>query len=72
MSDVDKPTRAELLKQAGIKRFGSEEAWRHHLSESAKLADKTKNPRGFSVIAAKNPELHKELSSRGGKRSKRT
>jgi hypothetical protein len=59
----EKLTRADKLRLTGIKRFGSEAAWRKHLSESANKADRT-TPRGFAVI---DPELHREISSKGGK-----
>lgn len=61
-------TRAEKLRLSGIKKYGSEAAWRKALSDGAKKADRT-TPRGFAVI---DPELHKEFSSRGGRKSKRT
>jgi hypothetical protein len=57
-----KLTRAEKLRLAGIKRFGSEAAWRKHLSESSNKADRT-TPRGFAKI---DPELHREISRKGG------
>ena len=66
MSKV-KLTRAEMLKKAGIERYGSEELWRKALSDGAKKADYT-TPRGFAVMS---PELRRELASRGGKKSKR-
>lgn len=59
--------RGEKLKATGIRKYGSEELWRKALSDGAKKADRT-TPRGFAVI---DPELHKEFSSRGGKKSKR-
>lgn len=59
-------TRAEKLRLAGIKRFGSEGAWRAHLRESAKKASHTK-PQGFAVLSQRDPELHKQISSKGGK-----
>lgn len=64
--------RAEKLKQAGIKRFGSEAAWRANLAAGGKKgANSRTKPGGFYTIAKTNPELHKELSSRGGTKSKR-
>lgn len=60
--------RGDKLKATGIRKYGSEELWRKALSDGAKKADRT-TPRGFAVI---DPELHKEFSSRGGKKSRRT
>lgn len=63
---MDEMTRAEKLRLAGIKRFGSEDAWREHLRVSARKAGHTK-PQGFAVIAQRDPALHKQISSKGGK-----
>lgn len=65
-------TRADKLKETGIKNFGSEEAWRaSRAAAGRKGAANRKKPGGFFKTAKENPELHRELSSRAGKTSKR-
>lgn len=64
--------RGEQLKEAGIRRFGSEEAWRASRAAAGKKgAANRKKPGGFFKTAKENPELHRELSIKGGKTSKR-
>ena len=60
-------THAEKLRRAGIAKYGSEEAWRAAKRKHGMKARRD-TPRGFAVLKTKNPELFKELSSRGGRK----
>lgn len=60
----------EKLRLAGIKRHGSEEAWRQHLAVSARKAVHTK-PQGFAVMKQTDPDRLREITSMGGRASKR-
>jgi len=55
-------THAEKIKEAGIRKFGSEEAWREAMRTYGAKADRT-TPRGFQVM--KDREKHSEISKRG-------
>lgn len=66
----EKKTRSEMLREAGIARFGSEEAWRAKLKEWSNRADRS-TPRGFEVLKYKDPEGHRKISSKGGKTPRR-
>lgn len=51
----------EKLRLAGVKRHGSENAWREFQKNSGAKADRS-TPRGFAVLKNTNPELQKEIS----------
>lgn len=55
--------RKEQIKQAGIRRHGSEEAWRKFLSDSAKLS----KGGGLAYLKIHDPEKLREIASKGGK-----
>jgi hypothetical protein len=54
----------EKLRLAGIKRHGSEEAWREFQRASSMKADRT-TPRGFAVM---DKEKVKEISRRAAQK----
>lgn len=58
-------TRAEKLKQAGIRKYGSEQAYKEALAERGSRGGKVprSTPTGF---AAMSPDKLKEASRRGG------
>lgn len=56
--------RKEKLRQAGIAKHGSEEAWREAMREYGARADRT-TPRGFAILKDKDRKLHSEISKRG-------
>lgn len=60
---MKKLSRAEKLRETGIKKFGSEEKWREWLRESGRKASR-ETPRGFATM--KDKQRHLELSSKGG------
>lgn len=53
-------THAEKLKEAGIKRYGSEEAWREEFRKFGAKADRT-TPRGFATM---DEQKRSEISRR--------
>lgn len=57
---------SEKLRLAGIKRHGSEQAWREFLRQSGNKARRD-TPRGFTVLKEKNPKLLSKISKKGGK-----
>lgn len=60
-------SRKEKLKQAGIRRFGSEIAWRTFLRESsAKSRRNSVGTGGFAKMRLEDPERLKEISRKGG------
>jgi len=58
------------LRQSMIKRYGSLEAWQAHAKEIAAKGGKNGKGGGFAKMKLKDPELHKELSSKGGKKKR--
>lgn len=59
--------RKELIRQAGIKRFGTEEKWREHLRQSsAKSKRNSKGTGGFNHMKRTDPERLREVSKKGG------
>lgn len=64
--------RKEQLKQAGIKKFGSEEKWRAFLRESsAKSKRNSVGTGGFAKMKLEDPERLKEISKKGGHNGRR-
>ena len=63
-------THGEKLRLAGIKRYGSEEAWKQAQRESGALARRD-TPRGFKVLKEKDPERMREIAVLGGKSGRR-
>ncbi len=64
----EEESRAEKIKKAGVKRFGSEAAWREFLRQSsAKSARNTVGTGGFNYLKRTDPERLKEISKRGGR-----
>lgn len=55
-------TRKEKLRDAGIKRYGSEKAWREAMREFGLKANRH-TPRGFGTM---DKELAREISRKGG------
>lgn len=55
-------SRAEKLRLAGIKKYGSETAWRRALSDGAKKAERHGRG-GFHHLKRTDPERLKELST---------
>lgn len=54
-------THKEKLREAGIARYGSEEAWRQAMREFGAKSDRS-TPRGFQKI---DKETHSEISKKG-------
>lgn len=50
--ETKEKTRAEKLRETGIKKYGSEEKWREAFRQFGAKADRT-TPRGFAKIDAK-------------------
>ena len=64
---TDGTSRAEKLKIAGIKRFGSEEKWREFLRESASKSRRNHKGNGyFAYLKQNDPEMLRELAKKGG------
>lgn len=60
-------TRSEKIRLAGIKKHGSEEAWREFLRQcSAKSERNTKGTGYFAVLKKTDPAKLKKISSIGG------
>ena len=54
-------TRKEKIRDAGIRKYGSEQAWREAMREFGAKADRT-TPRGFTKMSK---EKRSEISRRG-------
>lgn len=64
-------THADKLKAAGIKRFGSEEAWRAFQSASSNKARRT-GKGGFAWLKENDPEKLKEISKNAAQKRHET
>lgn len=63
----------EKLRLAGIKRHGSEEAWREFLRQAAAKSSRNKGGTGgFAYMKLHDPEKLSEISRRAGKHGKPT
>ena len=63
-------THGEKLRQAAIKRYGSEDAWREaQRAHGAKARRDT--PRGFKVLKEKDPSRMHDIAVLGGKSGRR-
>lgn len=61
--------RKEQLRLAGIKRYGSEQAWRQMLSDSSNKARRD-TPRGLTIVQQRDPQKFLEISAKGGRGGK--
>ena len=69
MTEMEKQvkTHAEKLREAGIKRYGSEEAWRKVLSEGAKKAERHGRG-GFHHMKENDPDRLSRLAKEAAKK----
>lgn len=58
---MDDVTHAEKLRIAGVRKYGSEEAWRKSLSNAGKKASRP-GTGGFKHLKGKDPERLREIS----------
>jgi len=66
--DMKDETRAQMIKQAGIARHGSEKKWRAYQSNAARKATYNRNkPQGFAHMKIHAPDRLKDISIKGGK-----
>lgn len=64
--------RKEKIRLAGIKKHGSEEAWREFLRQSsAKSKRNSAGTGGFAYLKAHDPNKLREVSKKGGQHGKR-
>jgi superoxide dismutase len=69
---VKNTPRALKLRESGIKKFGSLEAWREfQRSAASKSSRNSKGTGGFAWLKANDPDRLKAISSAGGKKSSR-
>jgi len=72
MSKDGEQSHAEKLRLAGIKRHGSEEAWRNWMRGNQAKAQETIKRNNIKLgFATIDPETHRQLSSKGGKSKRR-
>lgn len=65
---MEELSRAEKLRLSGIKRYGSEEAWREFLRQASNKSRRNHKGNGyFAQLAKQDPNKLRELSSKGGK-----
>ncbi len=58
----------EKLRLAGIKRHGSEKAWRQFLRDSSNKSQRNKvGTGGFAMLKKTDPERLRQISVQGGK-----
>jgi hypothetical protein len=62
----------EKFRQTMIAKYGSEQAWIEARKKNSSKGGKNTDPskRTFSVLKRTNPELLREITSRGGKSGK--
>lgn len=60
-------SRAEKLREAGIRRYGSEVAWRRALSDGAKKAEKHGRG-GFHYLKANDPDRLSRLAKEAARK----
>lgn len=63
---------ARKVREAGIKKHGSEAAWREYMRQASnKSSRNSKGTGGFRYLKEHNPEKLKEIAVMGGKTGKR-
>lgn len=58
------------LRENMIKKYGSEQAWKQHMSSIGRIGGTViGKDSGFAKLARENPEKHREIARKGGRNS---